>query len=102
MLIYIFDKKRKLVNVESTNEYAPFNLLYIPNAVRLAYKDYCETRKILGKELGEVSIIYNVNAPKGEKAFIGNHCDCTTSETTGWIEIAGHRLCNICGGVTKE
>ena len=83
MLTYTFNKEKKLVNVESTNEYKPCNNMYIPNPVRATYKDYCETRKALGKELGDVSIIYNVNAPEGEKAFISSLCDCTSSETTG-------------------
>lgn len=24
-------------------------------------------------------------------------CKCTPDETTGWIEEAGHKCCNICG-----
>lgn len=102
MLTYHFNKDKKLVNVESTNEYTPCNLLHVPNEVRSAYKDYYETRKILEKELGEVKIIYNVNAPEGEKAFIGSHCDCTPNETTGWIELGSIGLCNICGGVVAK
>ena len=60
MLTYIFDKDRKLVSVESTNGYTPFNLLYIPNAVRLLLKE-CKGER-------EIRIGFDINK-KEEKAF---------------------------------
>ena len=63
MLTYHFNKDKKLVNVESTTEYKPCNLLHVPNSVRLLLKE-CKGGR-------EIKICYDVNK-KEEKAFFKN------------------------------
>ena len=60
MLVYIFDKNRKLTNIESSNDYTPCTLMYIPNAVRLLLKE-CKGERM-------IKIGFDINK-KEEKAF---------------------------------